>query len=193
MRRAIFVLTLALAGCAGAPRLPEPVDWPMREAQLQSLQAWRMSGRVAVSVDGEGASASLDWRQSGEISTLALNGPFGVGGLHAVLSPAGLSLEDGSGTRLAGEDATRVLAQKLGTDLPLVALRYWLLGVPAPGLPAEAFPGPDGRPASFTQAGWRVGIDAYMELADGGLPRRLTAVRDGARVRLAVSRWEIGP
>ena len=188
MRRAALILILAMAGCASAPRLPEPVDWSQRKAQLLSLQAWRMTGRVAVSVDGEGASASIDWRQAGTTSDLALSGPLGV-----VLDPSGLSLQDGSGNSVRGDDAARVLTERLGTEIPLAALRYWVLGVPAPGMPAEETAGPDGRLVRIEQAGWQVGIDRYSSAVAGGLPARLDATRDGARLRLVVSRWEVGP
>jgi outer membrane lipoprotein LolB len=191
MRRAVFILILALAGCATAPRSPEPVNWPQRQAELLSLQGWRMTGRVAVSVDGQGASASVDWRQVGETSSLAVSGPLGVGALRAVLDPDGLSLEDGSGVRVVDHDAVLVLAERLGTDIPLAALRYWVLGMPAPGMPADEIFGPDGRPASFAQAGWQVDIGRYAATGRS-LPMRLTAVRGGARLKLAVSRWELG-
>jgi outer membrane lipoprotein LolB len=193
MRRAAIILILAMAGCASAPRLPEPVDWSQRKAQLLSLQAWRMTGRVAVSVDGEGASASIDWRQAGTTSDLALSGPLGVGALRAVLDPSGLSLEDGSGNSVRGDDAARVLTERLGTEIPLAALRYWVLGVPAPGMPAEETAGPDGRLVRIEQAGWQVGIDRYSSTVTGGLPARLDVTRDGARLKLVVSRWEVGP
>ena len=63
--------------------------------------------------------------------------------------------------------------------------------MPAPGMPADEIFGPDGRPASFAQAGWQVDIGRYA--ATGRTLRmRLTAVRGGARVKLGVSRWELG-
>jgi outer membrane lipoprotein LolB len=191
MRVVAFVLSLALAGCAAAPRQPGPVDWPVRQAELLAIDAWRMTGRVAVIVDGEGASASLDWRQAGENSDLALSGPLGVGALRAVLAPAGLSLEDGGGTRLMGAEAEAALAARLGTEIPLPALRYWLLGTPAPGMPAEVVSGADGRPAAFVQSGWQVEVGRYEPVAGGSLPTRLTLERGGARLKLAVSRWEL--
>jgi len=191
MRPGVLILMITLAGCAAQPRGPAPVDWPLRRAELVALDTWRMTGRVAVAVNDEGASASLDWRQAGETSRLALSGPFGTGALQVTLSPQGLSLEDGRGGHAEGEAARAVLAERLGLDVPLAALRYWVMGAPAPDLPFVETLGPDGRPASFEQAGWRVAIAHYAAAAGGLLPARLTAEREGARLKLAVSRWDL--
>jgi outer membrane lipoprotein LolB len=193
MRAAVLILVLVLAGCASVPRVPEPVDWTQRKADLMALQSWRMSGSVAVSVDGEGASARLDWRQAGEMSELSLSGPLGVGALRAVLGPGDLSLEDGRGNSLHGDAARALLSDRLGTEIPLAALRYWVLGLPEPGTPAQESLGPDGRPTRIEQAGWLVAIDRYSPDAAVGLPTRLSATRDGARIKLAVNRWELTP
>lgn len=193
MRRIVLVLMLVVAGCATAPRTPSPVDWTTRRAELLSLDAWRMTGRVAVSVDGEGASAGIDWRQAGETTDLAVSGPLGVGALRAVLDDTGLRLQDGRGAQLSGEGAERLLRERLGTSVPLRSLRYWLLGTPAPGTPFEAAPGPGGRPDSFRQEGWQVQITRFGPAPGGELPTRLTLERDGARLRLAVNRWELPP
>jgi outer membrane lipoprotein LolB len=192
MRPAVFILMLAITGCASAPRTPEAVDWSQRKAQLMSLQSWRMTGSVAVSVDGEGASARIDWRQAGETSDLSLSGPLGVGALRAIFDSGDLSLEDGSGNSLHGDDARAVLGERLGTDIPLAALRYWILGMSEPGLPAQESIGLDGRPVRIEQAGWLVAIDRYSSAAAGGLPARLSATKGGARIKLAVNRWDIG-
>lgn len=193
MRRlTVLMLALLAAGCATLPTPPAPqVDWPARQAELLALDGWRLTGRVAVNVDGEGGSASLDWRQSGATSDLSLSGPLGAGSLRAVLDAAGLRLEDGSGSRLAGEEAEQALSGRFGVTLPLQALRYWLLGVPAPGMPSSTVPGPDGRPLQFEQAGWQVEPARFQLTEAGELPTRLSATQGPARLKLAVSRWEL--
>jgi len=186
-------MMLVVAGCASVPHAPEPVDWSQRRLQLTSLQSWHLAGSVAVSVDGEGASARIDWRQAGGTSRLTLSGPLGAGAFRAVLDATDLSLEDGSGNSLHGDDARAALSERLGTDIPLAALRYWVLGIPEPGVPAQETLGPDGRPESIRQAGWLVAIGRYSEAGADGLPTRLVATRDGARIKLAVNRWELDP
>lgn len=186
MRVVALLVLSCVAGCATSPRLPVPPGPELRAAELAALGDWRANGRVAVSVDGDGATANLDWRQSGATSNISLSGPFGVGALLVELRDDGLSLEDGRGGRLEGADAEALLEQRLGTSVPLRALRYWMLGIPAPGAPWD----PAGD-ASFDQAGWRVSVARFGPSDAGPLPVRLDLVHGAARVRLAVSRWDI--
>jgi outer membrane lipoprotein LolB len=188
------VAALALAGCVAAPvaRPPGPVAPESRRAALQALDAWSMAGRVAVASGERGASASLDWRQAGGGSDIELRGPFGTGALRVSLSDGELSLSDGE-SRLEGEDARRYLEGELGLELPVRELRYWVLGVPAPGSEWEETAGPGDLPQRIVQRGWTVTYERYRRVAGADLPGRMTAESGSARVRLAVSRWELPP
>lgn len=192
MRPLAVLAALLLAGCAAAPTIPapEPVAPEARREALQAREAWALSGRVAVAAAGEGATASLDWRQAGESSELALRGPFGARALTVTVQGSQISLSDGEG-RLDGEDAHRYLEGQLGADLPVPQLRFWVLGVPAPQAPYEETVGPDGLPARLVQQGWVIAFERYRP-ADGlWLPSRITAEAGTTRVRLAVTRWEL--
>lgn len=190
---ACLAITLVLAGCASVPRLPEAMDWAERRATLQALSAWRMSGRVAVAVGGEGASAGLEWTEAGGVSDVRLSGPFGAGALRVTLGPQGMRVEDGRGAWVEGEQAEQLLADRLGTDVPLAALRYWVLGTPAPGLPFSETTGVGGMPRVFEQAGWQVSVDRWQAVSGNLLPARMTAEQGEARIKLAVSRWDLAP
>ncbi len=188
-----LMMTAALAGCAGAARMTESVDWAARGAALQAVSDWRMTGRVAVAVGGEGGSGSLDWHEAGGVSDVRISGPFGSGALRVTLGPQGMRLEDGEGAWIEGAQAEQLLADRLGAEVPLWALRHWVLGAPAPGLPFRNLGARDGAPPAFEQAGWRVSMDRWQDVQGNRLPARLTAERDGARIRLAVSRWDLTP
>jgi len=192
VRALALVAVLLLAGCAAQPQRAGR-DWSERRAELLSLDAWQVSGRVAVAADGRGASASLDWQQAGSTSDVWLRGPFGSGALRVLMDGGELVLEDGRGGRLAGTEARRYLLDQLGTDLPFAALRFWLLGMPAPGEPSVETLGGDGRLASFRQSGWVVDIPRYQQVGDDVMPARLAASDGTVRVKLAVGDWELGP
>jgi outer membrane lipoprotein LolB len=191
MRR--FLLTLAscavLAGCAATQREVRPAapssPWESRLAALQSAQTWQLAGRAAVALGAQGWQASLDWRQNGEESELHLAGPLGVGALTIKLTPAGVSLNGGP----PSDAVVAQLQDRLGFDLPLGNLRYWLLGVPDPSLPFELKRNAQDRAAQLTQADWSIEYDDYLSSDGDLLPKRLVLTRADARVRIAVDHW----
>jgi outer membrane lipoprotein LolB len=167
-------------------RTPEAVAWDQRSAELQRVDEWQMAGRAAVAVGTQGWQASLDWRQRGVGAEVHLAGPLGVGALVLKETPAGLSLN-------GAPPSDAVLAQlqeRLGFDLPMNNLRYWLLGVPDPGGAFDLTRNDQDRAAQLSQAGWTVTYDKYMMVGGDWLPARIVLVRDTVRVRIAVDHWD---
>ena len=82
------------------------------------------------------------------------------------------------------------LQERLGFELPLDNLRYWLLGVPDPGSAFDLTRNGQDRAAQLTQAGWTLTYDKYMAVSGDWLPARMVLVRDAVRVRIAVDHWD---
>jgi len=167
------------------------MPWPERRAALQADDTFSLSGRVGVAADGQGFNASLRWEQEGARSRVALDGPFGVGGALIESDGSELTLTDARGRRVDGEAARLEIERRLGFELPLAALRYWVRGVPVPDTPAaETLDAAAARLATLEQDGWRIEFTAYAPTASVELPQRLTAQREGTRVRMVIDRWE---
>src|SRR5690242_7704992 len=78
--------------------------------------------------------------------------------------------------KLDGAAARTEIESRLGFELPLAELRWWLLGLPAPGAPAEKHEdAAGGAITDFQQNGWRVSIDSRAPGLGFSLPARLTA------------------
>ena len=95
--------------------------------------------------------------------------------------------------RLRAPPSTAVVAQledKLGFDLPLDNLRYWLLGIPDPSIPFDLTRNTQDRALRISQAGWTIDYDEYMPSNGDVLPKRLVLNRSDARVRIAVDHWQ---
>ena len=103
-------------------------------------------------------------------------------------TPEGLSLNGAP----PSDAVVTQLQDRLGFDLPVDNLRYWLLGVPDPGSEFVVAPNDQDRARQLTQAGWTVTYDRYMPVNGDWLPARMVLRRDSVRVRIAVDRWE-GP
>jgi outer membrane lipoprotein LolB len=177
--------SILLGGCASVrPRLV-PAPWPQRLAELQRMNTWQLDGRAAVALGQQGWQASLDWRQQGDASEVHLAGPFGAGALVLKLTPAGLSLNGAP----PSQAVVAQLQDRLGFDLPLVQLRYWLLGIPDPSSTFELSRNAQDRIIHLAQLGWSIDYDRYVPNDGDLMPARLVLSRADARVRIAVDRW----
>jgi outer membrane lipoprotein LolB len=169
-------------------RAPAPAasGWEGRVGYLQRLSAWQLDGRAAVAVGTQGWQATLDWREQGESAEVHLSGPFGVGAMVLRRTPQGLSLN-------GAPPSAAVLAQlqeRLGFELPIDRLRFWLLGVPDPSAAFELKRNDQDRALQLTQADWTIDYDRYMPNDGDVLPAHMVLSREGVRVRIAVDHWD---
>jgi outer membrane lipoprotein LolB len=197
MRKALGAAAMAafglLAGCRTAPPVVTgpgaDAPWQVQRAALEKLDQYGLNGRVAVAANGQGFSASLRYEQLPGGANLALDGPLGIGGLRIVLEGEQIGITTSRGEKLDGDAARAEIERRLGFSLPLAELRWWLLGLPAPGEVALDQSG-SGEIRGFTQSGWQVSINTRAPGLGFALPQRLTAQREGARLKLLVERWQ---
>jgi len=157
---------LALAGCRTAP-VPPPIigpgadaPWAEQRDALAGVSRYALTGRVAVAADGEGFSGSLRYQQQERRAELAIDGPLGMGGVRVNVDGEAVTISDSRGESFDGPAARAELEQRLGFTLPLTELRWWLLGIPAPGEVDVTAEAASGEIHGFMQNGWRVNIDA---------------------------------
>jgi outer membrane lipoprotein LolB len=193
IRLAACAVALLATGCATLPEAGSAGDWPARRATLQSLERWTLDGRMAVAAGSEGFSGGLSWRQDGPRTAIELRAPMGGRAIAIDVAGEAISVTDGDGTTLEGEDARRLVTRHVGTALPVAELRYWLVGTPAPGSPHRESMGADQRLAKLEQSGWQVGYIAYRSVGELVLPSRMEITTEGLRLRILVAGWRLGP
>jgi outer membrane lipoprotein LolB len=187
----IVLCSTVLAACVTTRRAPAPastaVGWEQRVGDLQRLGAWQLDGRAAVAVGTQGWQATLNWRQQADSAEVHLSGPFGIGALVLKRTPQGLSLNGAppSDTVLAQ------LQERLGFELPIDHLRFWLLGVPDPSAAFELKRNDQDRASQLTQSDWSIDYDRYLPVDGDWLPAHLVLSREGVRVRIAVDHWNL--
>jgi outer membrane lipoprotein LolB len=145
---------------------------------------------MAVAAAGSGGSGSFKWQQSGVKTLLEMQGPVGIGGLQLILDGDRAQLTASDGRQLESAAAWAELEARLGAPVPAQNLRYWLLGIPAPGafrwLSRES-------PETLEQDGWQIVYERFTLQSGNQLPARLTATNGASRVRLVIDRWVLGP
>ena len=182
----VLLAVLSLAGCASipAPRSGQPAT---------ALSAWQLNGRVSLTRGEEGWHASLRWQEQDDSYFLKISGPLGQGGFQMNGDGHGVVLVDADGRTFAARNADALLQQVTGWQLPVVGLRYWIRGLPAPEAgEVQASRDEAGRLSSLTQSGWVINYNRY-QLVDGiYLPGKLQLLHDDISVRIVVDKWELG-
>lgn len=186
---AFCAVALLLGACATVS--PRPAAIPH---DLAELDRWQARGRIGVSGADSGGSGSFDWTQRGDRADIQIRGPVGVGSVRLELRGDGpkpdLRLQTGDGRTLESEAAWRELEARLGADVPAGQLRYWLLGLAAPGEHQWIETSED--VATLEQSGWRIDYQRYSTDPGVRVPVRLRAMSGDARVRIVVDRWRLG-
>jgi outer membrane lipoprotein LolB len=188
-----LLVLVALDGCHTLPPAASvSAPWDVRRPALQAQQHFMVKGRVAVATGTTGFNANLRWTQDADSAHLTLEGPLGVGGVQVNSSGDTLEVVNAHGEHIGNELARAELRTRLGFDVPLASLRYWILGVPRPDSPAEeSVDQAQQRLEGLTQDGWHVAYGAYADVHGQTLPARLTLEREAVRVRLVVDDWQL--
>lgn len=192
--RAAALLLLLLTGCA--QRQVRPADDALlaaqagRESALSAQPQWRMSGRFAVSGEGEGGSGRLDWQQRADGYVIEISAPVTRRSLRLSVDRGGARLDGLEQGPMHGDDAQDLLHEATGWTLPLQPLMAWARGARARGQ-AEIEFGVDGLPLRLQQQGWQVEYRSWDTARSPALPLRVFATSGERRVRLVVDRWDL--
>lgn len=173
---------LALAGCA----VP-PVATPQagNGAAIGPTQATvEYQGRFSISYnDSNGtprnAYGNFDWRDHGAAITLELRNPLGQTLARIESTPEGATLALPNQALRQAPDASTLMRNMLGFELPVDDLKYWLNGKAAPSAVTARRTDPqNGRLSELRQDGWTVTYAAYAEPPSNAV-RRVDLSRDG--------------
>lgn len=182
---ALLILTSVISGCA-TPHKQTVAS--TRDAA--SLHEWQARGRIAVSGATDGGSGSFTWSQHGSTANVQIRGPIGIGNLHLTIDDSSLKIDAGSGHHYVDQEAEEDLTERLGAPVPASDLRFWLVGIAAPG---DHIWEPSATPDSATliQHAWRIDFQRFDGSSGVRLPAKFVAVSGPAKVRVVIDRWNV--
>ena len=189
-----LLLVLLLAACSTTPPRPPSEtspeqSWQLRQQQLRQLSHWQLSGRLAVQNDHEAWHMSLEWQQRQDRYSLNIIAPLGQGSMKLHGDAVQVMLMTDEGETLNSSDPDLLLYQQLGWKVPVSALRYWVLGLPAPGENKETLD-QHGHLIKLQQAGWEIEFIDYQPQLGVELPRKVFVSNHQAKVKLIISNWK---
>jgi len=194
----VAVALLSLSACATQQGvdLPDISQWENRQAILGRLDKWQFSGRIAVKTGDDGFNGKLRWIQDEDSFRATVSGPLGIGTVRIEGDRDGVEITDKDGTATVLQDVEMELYYRYGWTIPVQSLRYWVLGIPDPRVPAATEFDDFDRVSRIEQRGWNVNVGAYREAGGQQMPARLVASSRETSVRLVIDKWvfrEVNP
>ncbi len=191
-----WLLLLLLAGCTGlGQREPASAGWKAHSQRVAMLQQWTASGKLAVRTADASESATLVWQQHDLDTHLQLSGPLGVGATTIDSDGRRLEIRQGDERSTLDISTPEAIAENTGWDLPLLALAYWLKGVPSPDSNVQRLElDPQTELLqSLQQDDWEVRYEQYGQFQEFTLPTRLQIQRGATRAKVVISHWHTAP
>lgn len=190
MKLLLAIVFLGLTACS-ATQTSKPSNqseaFALRQQDLKALENWRLSGKLGFKLPRQSGSAFIDWRQNKNSFRLHLSGPLGQGamtinsdGKHHTVRKDGKEIETAS--------AQDYFQQQFGWELPIQQLRYWALGIPAPGEAKTSINPQNGLLDELKQDRWHIRYLRYSRHRQP-LPEKIILQRQQIKLTLIIHQW----
>jgi len=193
----LLIASLLLGACTSKPvKQIDSSSWLSRQAAVAEIDRWQLNARIGMRSKDNSGSASLIWNELPGQRNLRLLGPVGGGLILLQQDSTGVRLQDSKGKTWYAVDAADLIYRVTGWNIPVSALRWWLLGMTEPGSNANYKLDDSQRLVALIQDGWKVTLDKYKMFDVYELPSSLIVESESGkedekymRVKLIVKDW----
>lgn len=192
----IALVTTALPAC----RTVQPTDteqaariqlYESRQDGLQQVESWLLEGRLAVSDGEDGGSGHFNWQELADSGRMDFHGALGRGAWRLVYDGQGALLELADGSRFQADTVDELVRSRLGWEIPVDTLAWWVRGLAAPGEVQLRVLDDEGHLSTLHQRDWEIEFGRYRVFGELRLPVKMTARQAEKSVKLAIRRWDM--
>lgn len=191
-----LTIHLLITACSTVP--DKEIDQTARDSLyaakslvLAEVEQWALQGRLAINDGKEGGSGHLKWQNYGHSSSMNFHGPLGRGAWQLHANESGAVLQRADGTVHRAGTVGELIERRLGWEIPVNALAWWVRGLSAPGNWEARQIDEQGNLKELSQLGWRIEYGRYRDVGSVSMPMKLTARRQSYTVKFAIQRWDL--
>ena len=183
-------LSFFLSSCASIqPTEPSSAEgWESRLDRLSQLNQWTLTARLALTTSEQSQTLTVHWAEHPDVYRIRISGSFGQTGALIRGSHEGVEITTAEGL-WQGERLEDFVSSELHLTLPFTALRFWLLGIPAPGAVTQLTLDARHRLEHLEQYEWQISYRDYD--AQTELPRRLRLEHEQWRINMVIQEWQL--
>ncbi|HHZ71432.1 MAG TPA: outer membrane lipoprotein LolB [Methylococcaceae bacterium] len=179
------LLVIGGSGCSITPEISDQEGLESASSLILNDHAWSLRGRLAIVKNNAAESVRIKWQHWPDSEKLAVYGPLGRQLVVIVLEGRSVVIDYGADNKRILQDVTKGVDFGLGFEVPILAFRYWLLGLPAPGNQFVYVP------EGFIQQGWRVFISKVVKVEQYSLPKKVQLSYGDVKLKLLVDQWQL--
>ncbi|WP_180958318.1 lipoprotein insertase outer membrane protein LolB [Vibrio sp. vnigr-6D03] len=191
---ALFVASVALllSACTTLPEAPnQPVDWVSHQKQLESLQEYALTGKMAYISESKRQSLSFYWKKTHNSEELRLTTLLGQTALLLNIDENGATVVTHEGDTYQHVSGNILIKRLTGLSIPIDQLSEWIKGLP---IDADYYQlNEENTLSDLTKQidgqAWELNFNKYTQQNEFVLPSSLTLVQDKTKLKIAVSKW----
>ncbi|WP_318476573.1 lipoprotein insertase outer membrane protein LolB [Photobacterium leiognathi] len=187
---AFIAITFALlSGCAQTPKNTHKVDWKTHQTQLKSLTDYQAKGVFGFYSPEQRIQLTFNWKNHNDEYQLILIKMFKTV-LNLNSKPNNVTLVDPDGKTYHGTDATQLVKEITGLQLPLSQMRDWLIGLPTG---ADTYQLNNNDQVAYLAKDingqvWEMHYNTYNDHTPA-LPTQMILSQGELQVRIKISQW----
>ncbi|WP_318448863.1 lipoprotein insertase outer membrane protein LolB [Photobacterium leiognathi] len=187
---AFIAITFALlSGCAQTPQDTQKVDWKTHQTQLKSLTDYHAKGVFGFYSPEQRIQLTFNWKNHNDEYQLILIKMFKTV-LNLNSKPNNVTLVDPDGKTYHGTDATQLVKEITGLQLPLSQMRDWLIGLPTG---ADTYQLNNNDQVAYLAKDingqvWEMHYNTYNDQTPA-LPTQMILSQGELQVRIKISQW----
>ncbi|MEM6998720.1 MAG: lipoprotein insertase outer membrane protein LolB [Pseudomonadota bacterium] len=191
----LLIAVLLLSACTQTPRIESGEKtqlWLEHQITASAIQSWNIKGRVAVKNSKQSGTITLFWNQFLANYELRFLAPLGQGTYILSGTPNSVIMKTPKENIIEAENPEQLLRDVLNWDVHLNGLRYWVRGLPEPGVEFSSLLLDDkGRLTNMDQSGFNINVSRYTEIENVSLPEKLSIESDNIRLKVIIQNWNI--
>ncbi|MFT5425708.1 MAG: outer membrane lipoprotein LolB [Gammaproteobacteria bacterium] len=194
MKKSYYLILLVfLTGCSEIPLRSERDNDIAQQNQREQIKRWKLNGRLSLTSEKENGTVTFHWTQDDERYLMRFIAPLGQGTFALRGGEGdGVYLLTPKNEMLHAEDAESLLTQSVGWHVPMSGFKYWVRGLPKPGVEITNQQYDElGRVAEMQQDDWKISIKRYMDVDGIGLPGKIFMHNDHFKLKLIIQAWDM--
>lgn len=197
--RCLPLASLLLSACVTPPpqgpgQSPDSAQWKQHVSEVKQITAFQTRGAFAYLSEQQKVYARYNWQQTAsDRYRLLLTSPLGSTEMQLDTQGTTVQLVDNTGKRYFSHNATQMISELTGMNIPLENLRQWMLGLPGSANSYTLNNQYQLRSATYTHDGqtWQVTINDYRQDVKPALPADLELTTGDLRIKLRMDSWKL--